>query len=204
MEDNNKFDKTIQTYKDKFDTYTERTPSEMNGESKEWADSFLMRLPENSKILEFGSATGRDARYFKSKGFEVTCTDIIPEALKNLEEEGFKTEVYDFRDNPKEEWRHSFDGFFANGVFVHASQEVLEKNLKNISEIIKPNGYAAISLKNGVGDEISERKLEAPVYYKYYTEPELREIILKSNFEISELTYSHEGIWMRLILELKK
>lgn len=197
----NKNDLTIKTYQDHFDRYENNTASEASSESKVWMDSFLAKLPPNAKILEVGSATGRDARYFRSQGFDVTCTDVIPQALLKLQEEGFKTFTYDFRNPPKSDWLESFDGYFANGVFVHASQEIFEDNLKNISKIVHKGGIIGISLKIGEGEEISHEKVDAPRYFKYYTEEKLKQIISQYSLEILDLVYTHGGKWIRLVIK---
>lgn len=166
-----------------------------------WLDSFISKLPPNAKILEIGSATGRDARYFASRGFNVTCTDVIPEALSKLEDERFNTELFDFRTPPKPEWIDNFDAYFANGVFVDASQEIFEKNLESISKIVHINGIIGLSFKPGEGEEISNEKVDAPRYFKYYSEEKLREIISRYPFEILDLVYTNEGKWIRLVIK---
>jgi SAM-dependent methyltransferase len=192
---------TTDTYIKNFDKYTERTPKEVSGEFKEWIDSFVSNIPIDGKILEIGSATGRDARYFKSKGLSVTCTDIIPEALEQLNKDGFKTEVFDFKDEPKNEWTDSFDGFFANAVLLHAPEDIFLKNLSNILKVLKNDGVAAFSLKTGEGEEVSFEKMEAPRYFKYYSKKELEDILSKYSFEIISLKYADDQKWLQVILK---
>ncbi len=199
----NKNDITIKTYKENFDKYSERTVSEVSGEFKEWIDNFLNHLPENGSILELGSATGRDARYFASKGYRVTCTDIIPEALEKLSKEGFDTAEFDFRDEPKEEWFNNFDGFFANAVLLHAPQDVFEKAILNISKVLKKDGIATFSLKTGEGEEFTQEKIDAPRYYNYHTEDEIRELISQLPFEILNISYVDNKKWLHVILKSK-
>ena len=35
------------------------------------------------------------------KGYKVICTDIVPEALERLSQEGFEVSEFDFRNEPK-------------------------------------------------------------------------------------------------------
>ena len=197
--DNN--DITIDTYRDRFDVYEANTHREVSGEVQEWVDAFLRSLPAHASIFEFGSATGRDARYFNSKGYTVLCTDVIPNALERLQAENFQTDYFDFRDEPKVEWLGLFDGVYANGVFVHATRDQFKKNLNTILGILKPHGVAAISLKTGKGEEMSTEKVDAPRYFRYYSEEEVRMILNEFPFEIIEATYSHNGKWLRLVLK---
>ncbi len=201
MED--KSNQTINTYRENFHKYSERTASEVSGEFKEWEDAFCEKLPQGGLIFEIGSATGRDARYFKSKGFNILCTDVIPEALDNLAKEGFETSEFDFRNQPKDEWLNKFDGFFANAVLLHATKEVFEQALNNISKILKKDGVIAFSLKTGEGEEISTEKMDSPRYFKYYSEEEIRNILKNYPFEIISLSKADNDKWLHVILKNK-
>ena len=70
-------DITVETYRQTFDKYVERTPDESLGEFSEWLACFVSHIPAGGAILEIGSASGSDARYFASKGLKVICTDVI-------------------------------------------------------------------------------------------------------------------------------
>lgn len=194
-------DKTINTYKENFQKYVERTPIEVSGEFKEWEDLFCSNIIEGGKIFEIGSATGRDAKYFKSKGFNVFCTDVIPEALEDLKKEGFETGEFNFKDNPKEEWINQFDGFFANAVLLHATQEEFEQNLFNIYKILKKDGIVAFSLKTGQGEEISLEKMDAPRFFKYYEKEELEKILEKYPYQIISMNKVDNDKWLHVILK---
>ena len=196
-------DQTIKTYQDNFHKYSERTPSEVTGEFKVWMDSFCSLLPEQGKIFELGSASGRDAQYFKSKGFEVFCTDVVHEALNSLAEKGFETAAFDFRNKPDNSWLDGFDGLFANAVLLHAPQEVFEESVKNISKIVKENGIIAFSLKTGEGDEISLEKMDAPRYFKYHSKQQLEKTLSNFNFEIISIIHADNEKWLHVLLKNK-
>lgn len=196
-------DRTNQTYREGFDKYEEVTSKEVSSEFAEWINSFMSYLPQNGTILELGSATGRDARYFASKGYKVTCTDIIPEALEKLSEEGFETSEFDFRDEPKEEWVNYFDGFFASNVLLHAPKGVFEKAVANISKVLKKDGVAAFSLKTGEGEEVTEEKMDAPRYFNYHNEEEIRNLLLNLPFEIISINHAENDKYLMVIIKPK-
>jgi len=196
-------DLTIKTYKEGFNKYEDRTPKEVSGEFREWINSFTSNLPENGTILELGSATGRDARYFASKGYKVTCTDIIPEALEKLSQEGFETSEFDFRNEPKEEWNNHFDGFFANAVLLHAPKDVFEKAVANISKVLKKDGVAGFSLKTGEGEEVTEEKMDAPRYFNYHNKEEITELLSGLPFEIVSISHADDNKWLHIIVKAK-
>lgn len=196
-------DLTIKTYKEGFAKYTERTVPEVGAEFKEWMDCFLEHLPEAGSILELGSATGRDARYFRAKGFKVSCTDVIPEALQKLKEDGFEVREFDFRDEIVDDWLANFDGFFANAVFLHAPQAVFEKAIANILKVLKKNGVAAFSLKLGEGESLTSEKMDAPRYFNYHSELDVRSLLTALDFEIIRISQSGDGKWLHVIVRSK-
>lgn len=194
-------DITAQTYQQQFAKYVERTPPALPAEFMTWIDAFLEKLPPSGALFELGSAFGRDARYFASKGFDPLCTDIVPEALHALAQEGFKTKLYDFRDAPAAEWIGAFDGFFANAVLLHASPEHFTSTLQNAAQMLKPNGFLALSLKTGEGEEMESKKLESPRYFRYYTEPNFRSHLDDLPFHILEVSFALEETWLLVILQ---
>lgn len=194
---------TIKTYKSGLGKYRERTKTEVSGEFKEWMDTFTSHLPKGGKILELGSATGRDARYFASNGFQIVCTDVIPQALEELAKEGFETADFDFRNEPKQEWLNNFDGFFANAVLLHAPQDVFENAIANIAKVLKKDGVAAFSLKNGEGEEITEEKMDAPRYFNYHNEEEIRQLLSTLPFEIVNISLADDAKWLHVIVRAK-
>ena len=199
MEDVN--DQTIKTYRDNFIKYAEKTPKEVNGEFKIWMDSFLSFVPKNGTIFEIGSATGRDASYFHLQRYKVFCTDVLPEELQKLSKKGFETAEFDFRDNPKQEWNNRFDGFFANAVLLHATQDVFKKTLINISSILKKRGVIAFSLKAGEGEEMLSIKMGSPRYFKYYTIEEIKEMLKELPYKIINISCADDGKWIHVIAQ---
>ena len=117
--------------------------------------------------------------------------------------EGFETTEFDFRDNPKEEWKNKFDGFFANAVLLHAPQDVFEKAISNIHKILKDGGVGAFSLKTGEGDEISQEKMDAPRYFKYHNEENVRSLLSTLPFEVLSMTYADNNKWLHIIIKNK-
>lgn len=195
---------TIDAYRKNFDKYVERSPQDIGEDFKVWVDAFVAELPRSGKIFEVGSAFGRDARYFADKGFSVLCTDIVPQALESLSRKGFATAYYDFRDEPKKEWVGEFDGFFANVVFVHASQPVFEQALWNVLKILKPGGVCAFSMKAGQGEIVSLEKLDAPRFFKYYSLAELKGILDAYPLEIVSIETMGEGRWLDVIFRKRR
>jgi SAM-dependent methyltransferase len=192
-------DLTIQTYRENFDKYASKTAVEPYGESKDWLDLFASLLSNGARVFEIGSATGRDARYLAAKGFHVMCTDVIPEVLLLLSEQGFETAEYDFRNDPEPEWIGDFNGVLANASLLHAPQLVFEDALKNVSLMLEPDGVFAFSLKTGEGEEITIEKMDAPRYFRYHSESEIRRILTGLFFEILFISHTEDGKWLHVV-----
>jgi SAM-dependent methyltransferase len=202
----NHLDKTIQTYKDSFEKYVETTPGELNEEMKRFNDAFLFNIPKGGDIVEIGSAHGRDARYFEENGYNVLCTDVMEDALDELEEDGFAVAEYDFRDTPVEEWQERFDGVFASAVLLHANDEQLGPALKNLTSMAKPGGTIAFSLKKGEGEEVSNEKLNSPRYFNYHQEEDIAEVLDQLPFgdiDISESNNEGGPNWLYVVAKKK-
>ncbi|MCR4927921.1 MAG: class I SAM-dependent methyltransferase [Lachnospiraceae bacterium] len=66
-----KMDKTIDYYNQNADAFASGT---INVEFTDVQDKFLSYLPFDAYILDFGCGSGRDTKYFLSKGFHVDAT----------------------------------------------------------------------------------------------------------------------------------
>jgi hypothetical protein len=198
-------DITIQTYKDNFELYKEKTSRVVSGEFIPWIDAFVKELPPHGNIFELGSAEGRDARYLRDRGLSVTCADVIPQALEALELDGFTTYTYDLRDEPRTEWTNSFDGIFAKAVYLHVPQEIFEQSLTRMNSLLKEGGIFCLTFKLGVGEEIETGKLGGERYFKYYSQHELETIIQKHpQFKIIDTSVTSDGKWIQLLLRKNK
>lgn len=169
-------DLTVKTYQDNFEKYKELTSNIVSWEEKEWIDEFCDNLTPNWTIFELWSAHWRDARYFRDKWFQVFCSDIIPQALIELQKEWFKTQKYDFRDKPEKSRINKFDWIFANWVLLHASKEEFPQIIENLLSILKDNWILAFWVKNWKGSETTERKIWKR-YFQYYSLIEIQEIL---------------------------
>lgn len=195
-------DETIATYRENFDKYAERTPSTVKDEFALWLDMFIHTLPKNPKILELGSATGRDAMYLQERGAHIHCTDVIPEALEKLSQKGFETSQYDFRDAPAQSWLDTYDGVLANAVLLHANPDQLEQAFTNIHAILKSDGLLAFSLKEGSGQATTTVKMEAPRTFYYYTQDQVESMLAKHHFSVmykNIITSEIKESWLHFI-----
>lgn len=93
-------------------------------------DIFLEYIPLGGKILDFGCGSGRDTKYFQSKGYDLDATDGSEELCKIASEyTGVQVKQMLFEElNAIEE----YDGIWACASILH-----VEKNqLSNMEEYI--------------------------------------------------------------------
>ena len=110
-------------------------------------DIFLSYLKPNSYILDLGCGTGRDSKYFISKGYSVKAIDGSEEMCK-LSSKLLNMDVQqvNFLDMNYEDL---FDGVFACCSLLHLNNKDLNCCLKKIYKSLKNNGILYASFKLG-------------------------------------------------------
>ena len=63
--------KTIQSYESSINEYIQNTPIKHGAVVEDWINKSIQALNPDAKILEIGSAHGRDAKIIEEKGFYV-------------------------------------------------------------------------------------------------------------------------------------
>ena len=110
-------------------------------------DTFLAYLPPSGKILDFGCGSGRDTKYFLSKGYEVDATDGSEELCKMAGEYTgvqVKQMLFDELDAVK-----AYDGIWACASILHAEKKSLPGILKKMAIATKNGGVIYTSFKYG-------------------------------------------------------
>lgn len=79
---NESLNRTIDYYNQNANTFVSVT---VNVEFTEVQDMFLNNLTNGAFILDFGCGSGRDAKYFLSKGFQVEASDGSEEICRIAE-----------------------------------------------------------------------------------------------------------------------
>lgn len=77
-----------------------------------------------------------------------------------------------------------YDMIYANAVLLHFTPAQSLEVLIKAYESLNNSSVFVFSVKIGNGSEWSSSKLNAPRYFTYWAENDLREIISKTNFEI--------------------
>ena len=85
--------RTVESYNVHIQEYIDGTPHEVSGGDKDWLDGLLADVSKDARILELGSAFGRDAEYLAGLGYAVECTDATSAFVDLLQQKGFDAKV---------------------------------------------------------------------------------------------------------------
>lgn len=106
---------------------------------------FTAKLKEGDFILDFGCGSGRDTKYFLSKGFVVDATDGSEELCKKASEvTGIEVKQMLFQELDAVE---KYDGIWACSSILHLSKAELETVLRRMLIATKDNGVIYTSFK---------------------------------------------------------
>ena len=102
------------------------------------------------RILDFGYGEGEITNFLHKKGYNIVGLDKIKNnnnyevSLKTFPECDFR--LYDGLNIPFE--KNSFDTVIINDVMEHIPYKIMEKLIKGLRNIVKPNGMIYISVSN--------------------------------------------------------
>lgn len=171
--------RTIESYNGHIQEYLDGTPQEVSGVVKEWIDRTFADVPKDARILEFGSAFGRDATYLQDQGYQVACTDATPAFVDLLQQKGFNANVLNAI---TDELPQDIDVVLANAVLLHFTRDESTAVIGKVYDALKVGGKFAFTLKQGEGEEWSEEKLGAPRFFSYWTEAQIQDVLTQAGF----------------------
>ncbi|MBC7746770.1 methyltransferase domain-containing protein [Pedobacter sp.] len=187
-------DRTLQTYEENIQAYLDGTVSETTGEIRIWLDRAIAHVPKIAKILEIGSAFGRDADYIEAKGYRVERTDAVKGFVNLLEKLGKDAQLLNVITD--EISTETYDFILAMAVLLHMDPGETDHSLKNIAKGLKRGGIFAYCVKQGEGEEWSSHKMDAPRYFRYWSKEEAEHQMSTHGFEIMELSTAHDDKWL--------
>ena len=133
-------------------------------------DIFLKYIPLGGKILGFGCGSGRDTKYFLSKGDEVDATDGSEELCKIASEyTGIKVKQMLFEELDEVEL---YDGVWACASILHVEKKQLPEIMKKIAIATKKGGVVYTSFKYREFEGIRNGR-----FFTYLTEKSFEELL---------------------------
>ncbi len=144
-------------------------------------DLFLKDIPKAGKILDAGCGGGRDSKYFKNNGLEVTAFDASAELVKIAQDySGLPVKHMRFQDMGFEK---EFDGIWASASLLHVDKSELDNVMNKIYKALKPGGVLFCSFRFGQGESYEKER-----YFNDQTEESLKRLLTQHKLEISHLS----------------
>lgn len=190
---------TLQSYEGHIQEYIDGTPQTVDGVVQEWLDAAVAGLPKNAKILEFGSAFGRDASYLQSLGYSVECTDATEGFVDLLQQKGFSARKLNAI---TDDINGSYALVLANAVLLHFTRDETADVLQKVLRALNPGGKFAFTLKQGEGEKWTENKLNAPRYFCYWTQEHISQLLTESGYSDVKVEGDRETknfTWLHII-----
>lgn len=133
-------------------------------------DIFLEYIPNGGKVLDFGCGSGRDTKYFLSKGYDVDATDGSEELCKIASEyAGVKVKQMLFEELDEIE---KYDGVWACASLLHVEKKLLPDIMKKIVFATTTDGVVYMSFKYGDFEGVRNGR-----FFTYLTEESFREVL---------------------------
>lgn len=137
-------EETIKYYDANAAAFTEGTK---DVEFTDTQDKFLGYLKEHSRVLDFGCGSGRDTKYFMSKGLSVDATDGSAELVKMASEyTGITVRQQLFQELDAKE---IYDGIWACSSILHLPMEELITVFGKMADALVSKGIVYTSFKYG-------------------------------------------------------
>jgi len=118
---------------------------------------FEAYLKPDMHIMDLGCGSGRDSKYFLSKGYKVTAVDGSRE-LCQLASKLIGQEVLHLRFRDLE-FHEEFDAVWACASLIHVKKSHMTEVLARVLQSIKPNGILYMSYKYGDKQRIKDNRL---------------------------------------------
>lgn len=186
-------DVTLQSYERGAALYRDTPPPPL-AEHTEFLDTFA-RLVAGGEVLELGSGTGGDALYLGRCGLRVLPTDGARSFVQMMRDQGLPAKHLDIRTG---EFGGPYRGVLANAVLLHLSRADLKSFLERVSRSVAPDGVLGFTLKEGDGEGWSYKKLGLPRHFTYWREPDLRDPLAVTGWEVTRLQHveGHHDLWL--------
>lgn len=149
----------------------------VNADMSSHHEEFLKLIPEKSHILDCGCGSGRDAKIFKSLGYDVSAIDGSLEMCRLASQ---FSEIYVKHMQFQEiEFNNEFDGIWASASLLHVPSTEIDDVLNRLKRSLKENGIFYASFKLGDFEGIRNGR-----YFNDLTEETAIELFEKSGFKV--------------------
>lgn len=165
-----------------------------------YLDPFIGRLPTGARILDIGCGSGRDMKWLKSKGFQVTGLERSPE-LAALARQNAGCPVIEADFNSFDFASLHMDALLIAGALVHLPHHRFRRSFQRFLPAIGDFGRIYLSLKKGIGHQ------DAPDGRRFFLwqDHHLRPLLISTGCRVLDLQESvsilgTEEIWLGYLI----
>lgn len=188
--------KTLATYDDNFSNYVEGTAQITSGFQKQWLEYVLGQQKKDASILEVGAGFGRDATFILEQGYtQLTVTDAFDAAVTALLKRGFAAKKLNLLLDDIDE---DYDLIIAAAVFLHFTEDEFGRVLTKLKGALAKNGILAFSVKQGSGEEWTSAKMDAPRFFHYWNEADIKQVLAECGYSIIDIRHTQDGKWIHV------
>lgn len=152
-------------------------------------ERFLSLLKGNKTIIDIGCGSGRDAKIFSDKGYQVFGIDYSPSMIEIAKATAPKAQFI-VGDIQELDLGQKFDGAWANVSLLHIPKANFVAALQKISSVLNPHGTFYMKVKKGIGElvEGDKRYKEAPKkFFSYFQEEEIARFLEQAGLTILDI-----------------
>ncbi|MGY2703091.1 MULTISPECIES: methyltransferase domain-containing protein [unclassified Nocardioides] len=178
---------TVEAYDASAGAYRDGT----SGVPIEAVAEFAAQLGVGARVLEIGSAGGRDARALEAGGLSVRPTDVAPGFVELMREEGLAADLLDpLTDDLDDPGRPGtpYDGVWANACLLHVDRTDLPVVLRRLADATAPGGLLRFTVKEGDGERWSTHgHVAAGRRFTFWRAEPLAAAVRASGWEVESL-----------------
>lgn len=173
--------KTIDAYNHLAGKYDEETSDFWKKFPRTFLDEFIKLVDDT--VLDVGSGPGRDAVILRDHGLHVTCIDASRAMIEMSRAKGLASVLGNFESLPFDDG--SFGGVWAYTSLLHVPKNEIEKPLREIRRVLKPDGVFGLGLIEGTMEEYRQtEKVPEDRWFSFYTREEVENLLAQYGFEI--------------------
>jgi cyclopropane fatty-acyl-phospholipid synthase-like methyltransferase len=157
----------------------EREKNELQEWKKRPRDSFLELLINEGKstLLDIGSGTGRDSKFFMNNKFDVMAVDLSDEMIRLCQEKGIESYQLDFYN--LHQIGKKFDAVWSMNSLLHVEKASLNLVLEEIRNVLKPFGLYFMGVYGGEDSEgiWQDDKYTPHRFFSFYTDETIQKVV---------------------------
>lgn len=120
-------------------------------------DRFLEHVPDGGRILDAGCGSGRDAKAFLDRGYDVVATDASPEMVEHATRLTGRPALVERLEEI--DYEEEFDAVWTCASLIHIPEAAMPDVFRRCTRALRPGGVWYISFKLGRGERRKGERL---------------------------------------------